>query len=134
MASQSDLAAELLGLAADDEAALRALVPVEAVADSIVGFHAQQTVEKALKAALASRSVDFPFSHDLARLMELCESAGLPLPAELADADRLTPYAVRFRYGSAVVGDVSRAEAAAFASSAVTWARRNVARGSAGGA
>jgi hypothetical protein len=84
MASQSDLAAELLGLAADDEAALRALVPVEAVVDSIVGFHAQQTVEKALKAALASRSVDFPFSHDLA--------------------------------------------------SAVTWARRNVARGSAGGA
>jgi HEPN domain-containing protein len=111
MAGQDDLAAELLELAGDDEAALRALLPVESVSDSIVGFHAQQAVEKSLKAVLASRGIDFPFSHDLARLMTLCQSAGMPVPVALADADRLTPYAVRFRYGAAVAADVPRAEA-----------------------
>lgn len=126
MAGKEDLAAELLALAADDEAAVRALMAVESVTDSIAGFHAQQAVEKALKAALASRGAEFPFSHDLARLMELCDSAGLPLPSALADVDRLTPYGVRFRYGSAVAGDVTRAEAAAWASEALSWARDRV--------
>lgn len=80
-------------------------------------------MEKALKAALASGGVEFPFSHDIARLMRLCELAGLATPSALADADRLTPYAVRFRYGPAVAGDVARAEAATWACEAVTWAR-----------
>lgn len=46
MADQHDLAEQLLGLAAEDEAALRAMVDVPAVTDAIVGFHAQQTVER----------------------------------------------------------------------------------------
>ena len=123
MAGHADLAAELLARAVEDEAAVRALLDVVSVSDEIVGFHAQQAVEKSLKAVLASGEVDFPFSHDLARLMEICDDAGVALPAALADADRLTPYAVRLRYGSAVVGSVPRAEAAAIAAEAVAWAR-----------
>jgi len=68
--------------------------------------------------------------HDLARLVELCESAGLLLPPALDDADRLTPYGIRFRYGSAVAGDVARAEAARWAGSALAWAREVVGRAS----
>jgi HEPN domain-containing protein len=49
-----------LGLAREDEAAARALAPLDGIAESIVGFRCQQAVEKALKAALASREVDFP--------------------------------------------------------------------------
>ena len=30
-----------------------------------IGFHAQQAVEKAIKAVLACRGVVFPFTHDL---------------------------------------------------------------------
>jgi HEPN domain-containing protein len=127
MASHTDLAEELLSLAADDEIAVRALLPVDSVSDSIVAFHAQQAVEKSLKAALAANKVEFPFSHDVARLLALCESAGFDLDARLAGAERLTPFGVRFRYGSAVAGDVARNEAAAWADAALTWARGVVA-------
>jgi hypothetical protein len=50
MASQSDLARELLGLARDDELAARELLKSDAISDAIVGFHCQQAVEKALPA------------------------------------------------------------------------------------
>lgn len=126
MAGPADLAAELLARAVDDEAAARALLDVESVTDAIVGFHAQQAVEKSLKAALAAREVEFPFSHDLARLVEICEGAALTLPADLDHADRLTTYAARLRYGTAAAGGVTRAEAAAFAAAAVEWAREAV--------
>lgn len=58
MATGRDLAEQLLRRAADDEAAARAMLPLEPVTDAIVGFHAQQAVEKSLKAVLAARNVD----------------------------------------------------------------------------
>jgi HEPN domain-containing protein len=64
-----------------------------------VGFHAQQAVKKALKAVIASRDLEFPFTHDLGALMQLCEDAGFELPGKLAEADCLTPYAAALRYG-----------------------------------
>jgi len=90
------------------------MVDLVAVTDAIVGFHGQQTVEKALKSVLAARGIDFPFTHDLRALMDLCDSAGLPVPATLSDARRLTPYAVAQRYGTSDQGDVTRAEAASW--------------------
>jgi HEPN domain-containing protein len=63
----------------------------DAVTDAIVGFHCQQTVEKATKAVLAAAGADFPFTHDLGGLIELCEEAGASVPPELEDVDRLTP-------------------------------------------
>ena len=59
MADQHDLARELLGLAEDDLVAARALLDVAAVSDAIVGFHAQQAVEKAFKAVLAEHGEIF---------------------------------------------------------------------------
>lgn len=123
MADQHDLAAVLLARATDDEAAVRALLDVESVTDPIVGFHAQQAVEKALKSVLASRGADFPFSHELAGLMKLCDSAGAPVPPALSEARRLTPYGARMRYGEAVAEGVTRAEAAMWAAAAIAWAR-----------
>src|SRR6185437_239024 len=55
MATGRDLAEQLLRRAADDEAAARAMLPLESVTDAIVGFHAQQAVEKSLKVVLAAR-------------------------------------------------------------------------------
>lgn len=129
MADQHDLAEELLARAADDEAALRALLNVQSVTDAIVGFHAQQAVEKALKSVLASRGVDFPFIHDLAALMELCDSAGVPVGQAIFEARRLTPYAARLRYGSEMSTDVTRAEAASWAAATIAWARDVVGSG-----
>jgi hypothetical protein len=51
MADEADLARELLGLAADDLTAARALIDVPSVADAIVGFHAQQATEKGVESS-----------------------------------------------------------------------------------
>lgn len=122
MAAQADLAQLLLGLASDDEAAARAMLETGAVSDAIVCFHAQQAVEKALKAALAARGVEFPFTHDIAGLIELCGNEALTIPEGLEDADRLTPYGVRIRYGGDDPGTVDPKTAVRLADVAVTWA------------
>lgn len=85
MADQRALAEQLLNLARDDEAAARAMLDVGTVTDAIVGFHAQQAVEKALKAVLAVHGVKVPFTHDLAGLAELCAAEGAALPSSLAE-------------------------------------------------
>ncbi len=64
MAGPADLARQLLELAAADELAARTLSDAAGISDAIVGFHAQQSVEKALKAVLASHEIEFPFTHD----------------------------------------------------------------------
>jgi HEPN domain-containing protein len=122
MADERDLARELIGLAADDRAAAAALPDIAGVSDAIVAFHAQQAVEKSLKAVLASGGVDFPFTHNLAALLQLCEDADVDVPAELEESDLLTPYAVAARYGSKSPATVDRAAALRFAAAAVRWA------------
>ncbi len=41
------------------------------VADAIIGFHAQQAVEKMLKAVLTKKKIAFPWHHDLESLLDL---------------------------------------------------------------
>src|ERR1700690_958329 len=80
MATEHDLAEQLLRRAREDEAAAKAMLPIEGVVDVIVCFHAQQAVEKALKAVLAAHRVEFEHTHDLRVLIGQCEAAGLSLP------------------------------------------------------
>jgi HEPN domain-containing protein len=101
----------------------RALLPITNATDSMVAFHAQQTVEKSLKAVLGSRGVEFPFTHDLGALEELCTSAGIAIPAELAELDRLTPYAARARYEAPNPATVDRGTARSPAAAALEWGR-----------
>ena len=68
------------------------------VADAIVGFHAQQAAEKLIKAVLAARGVTFVKSHALGYLIGLVEENDIGAPAELSEADVLSPWAVEFRY------------------------------------
>jgi HEPN domain-containing protein len=123
MSAAADLPETLLGLARDDEFAARSLLPVEGVADSILGFHAQQAVEKALKAALAARSVAFPYTHDLDGLLELCENSGLEIPSALDGVDRLAPYGVHMRYGTSYAQSLDREQALQWAATAIGWAQ-----------
>lgn len=122
MADQGDLAQQLIALATDDLSAARALVEVETVSDAIVGFHAQQAVEKALKAVLASEGADFPFTHNIALLSQLCEDAGVQIPEVLDNADLLTPYGVVLRYGLRSPGTLERRSALGLADEALAWA------------
>lgn len=66
--------------------------------DEVVGFHAQQAAEKWLKAVLASRGVDFEYTHDLRRLIGLAGLASIDSPFDTRQAIALTEYAVPLRY------------------------------------
>jgi HEPN domain-containing protein len=123
MAGELDWAEQLLRRAADDEAAAKALLPVASVTDAIVGQHAQQGVEKAIKATLAARGVEFPFIHDIAGLMVLCRNAHIEIPEGLRDADQLTPYVGALRYGDDNLELVDRETALSWVTAAVAWAR-----------
>jgi HEPN domain-containing protein len=61
-------------------------------------WDAQQAAEKVLKALCIHRSIVFPKTHSLVRLMDLLESTGLDIPSEIKEADVLTRYAVETRY------------------------------------
>ena len=43
-------------------------------------FEAQQAAEKAIKAVMMKRDIEFPFVHDLNRLMSILEQAGETVP------------------------------------------------------
>ncbi|MBI5211825.1 MAG: HEPN domain-containing protein [Nitrospirae bacterium] len=63
----------------------------------LIAFHAQQCAEKYLKAFLALRKVDFPYTHNLSLLLELCVPVADWIE-DLQEAKALTPYAVTARY------------------------------------
>jgi HEPN domain-containing protein len=120
--SEPDLPRLLLRLACDDEFAARSLLPVAGVADAILGFHSQQTVEKALKAALAAREIEFPYTHDLDGLIELCGTNGLDIPATLDGVEHLAPYGVHIRYGASSASKLDRDQALDWAAASIAWA------------
>ncbi len=75
MSPHDEQSRELLAAAARDELTCRILrrdaeSPVEATL-----FHAQQTLEKGLKAVLVSRGIVFRRTHDLLELLELAVDA-----------------------------------------------------------
>lgn len=94
----SDEARRLLTKAAEDEYVLDRLLADAAAPEAVVGFHAQQSAEKLLKAALFLAGVAPPRTHNLAQLADLAASSGLNLPTECEALRWLTPYAVLFRY------------------------------------
>lgn len=121
-----DHARFLLRKARDDEVAARKLASDAEVADAIVGFHAQQAVEKALKAVLSARDRAYPWTHDLRHLMELLDAAGSPLPAELSEARRLSPWAAEFRYGEAIDDELDRQATVRLVEAVMRWSTSQV--------
>jgi len=93
-----ELAEMLLRKARQGEFALEKLAPDPAPPDEVIGFHAQQAVEKMLKAVLAHASVLYRRTHDLVELFDLLRKKSLSYPADLEEARRLTPFASTLRY------------------------------------
>jgi HEPN domain-containing protein len=96
--SRRELAERLLHKADQDKAVFDKLRPDPDIAIDILGFHAQQAAEKMLKSTLASKEIDFPFSHRLADLIDLLRESGASFPDDLEEIRFLTPFAVAFRY------------------------------------
>jgi HEPN domain-containing protein len=86
----------LLRKAAQDEYVLQRLSPDPLCPDEPLGFHAQQAVEKMIKAVLASASLRYPFTHDLVDLIDMIRDHGLPFPEEL---EEVRVFAAELRYG-----------------------------------
>lgn len=63
--NEGELPSRLLALARRDLRAAEILRDQPEVGDGIVGFHAQQAAEKALKAWLTLLGIEFPRTHDL---------------------------------------------------------------------
>ena len=56
-------------------------------------FEAQQAAEKAIKAMMIMRGIEFPYVHDLGLLLSLLEQSGEVIPEVVGRAGELTDYA-----------------------------------------
>lgn len=87
-------ALRLLRLAERDLQTYRILAAHPDASLAATCFHAQQCVEKALKAVLTAHSATFPRTHNLEELGLLVTESGIGLPAPARDLRRLTPFAI----------------------------------------
>ena len=93
------------------------------VSDASVGFHAQQAVEKCLKAVLALNRVPFGRVHDIQALVDLLAANHLPSPPHSGVLDTLTPYAVLLRYDLApTTGSLNRRQVDQLVQDVRAWA------------
>ncbi len=88
----------LLVKAAEDEAIIDIAMQHPSAPAAAIGFHAQQAVEKLLKAVLRARDVGYPLTHNIGFLLELLQEAEVAVPPAFSEAAGLTPFAVEFRY------------------------------------
>lgn len=63
----------------------------------LIAYHAQQCAEKYLKAYLVFHRIDFPYTHNISRLLELCAEKA-EWPETISNAEELTPFAITTRY------------------------------------
>ena len=91
-------------------------------------FEAQQAAEKAIKAVMIIRAINFPYVHDLTLLLSLLGEAGESIPEAVWRAEELTTYARNTRYPSAESPVTSQEHRAAIeiAESVVRWAEERL--------
>ena len=119
-------AAVLLTKAEGDYRAAACLGKDSSISVWTIGFHAQQAVEKALKAVLIKDGVRYPFTHDIETLTEMMEKHDLRLPPESSELSCLTLFGALFRYedeGWGVPITVGIDRMLGLAETTVAWAR-----------
>ena len=117
---QIEYAELLLRRANGDLQACRVLADDPDIDDNIVGFHAQQAVEKSMKVALVLADADLPLTHDLKFLGRQVRETGTEPPQDISDTAWLTPWAAELRYDEPIAFD--RTAALTAAESATGWA------------
>ncbi len=90
--------------------------------DAIIGFHAQQAVEKLLKCALSSAGISYRRTHDIAELLDASTDSGLTTPPHSDSLDELNPFAVEARYGLESAGRLDRSSIVAKLEALSLWA------------
>lgn len=100
-----ELARSLLQRAGEDAYAVRMGVHDPEFPDWILGFHAQQAVEKALKAVLSAGNIEYPRTHNLQFLVDLLDGHGIATPPRADQLARLTPFGATLRYDPTPLAD-----------------------------
>jgi HEPN domain-containing protein len=80
---------------------VRAKLPVPDVYLEDLCFDAQQAAEKAIKAVMIVHGIDFPYTHDLARLLTILEARGEHIPDTVRRAVRPDSFG-----GKSIIRDV----------------------------
>ena len=91
-------------------------------------FDAQQAAEKAIKAILLARGVEFPYVHDIGLLLTLLEDVGESVPETVREAERLNPYATTTRDPDLAqpVSEQEYEDTVRVADSVVRWAEARI--------
>jgi HEPN domain-containing protein len=124
--AEDDVAALLLAAAKRDRQAFRALVAIPDMNDAVIGFHAQQCIEKALKSVLAHARIAFRRTHSIAELLELLQDSGIE-PPNSDRLDVLDPYAVDARYSLLEPVTFDRDRASRAVEQVIAWAEAQLA-------
>ena len=111
----------LLRKAHDDAVALAKLAPDRDIVEAIVGFHAQQAIEKGLKSVLAAHGVAYRRTHDLVELRNLLIDLGMAIPSDVVESIVYSPYAVELRYEDIPEAGLDRIEAVRLVHSVLGW-------------
>lgn len=102
--------------------ALARIPAVDGIALEDLCFHAQQAVEKSIKAILIFKGVPFPKTHSIERLIGLLPS-DIELTTDLEQSPRLSIYATALRYpGMTPVTEEKYREAVRLAEAVLDWA------------
>jgi HEPN domain-containing protein len=122
-----DLAQRFFSLAHRDIRAFEVLLKAKSVDDSVIGFHAQQAIEKMLKAILSLHQAEFRKTHDLGELLDLLNKMGIELPPDYSIIDELNPYAVSLRYDFfAEEAALDRVQAKQIIASTLRWVEAQI--------
>ncbi len=117
-----DHALMLFGMSMKDFQALCGMIDSAQFADEVFGFHAQQAVEKALKAWLSEKNLEYPQTHDLGLLLSLLKESG----EKVGGLELLVEYnsfAVQYRYEAMDLSEEPALDRKAIVESvrALTW-------------
>ena len=121
-----DLARRFLALADRDIKVFQRLADSADIDDAAVGFHAQQAVEKCLKAVLALHEVPVRRTHNLDELVDLLRDGRHAVPPNVEVLDLLNPYAVILRYDFVEFTDLDRQQAREIVEGVRRWAEDQV--------
>jgi HEPN domain-containing protein len=115
-----------LRLATRDIKAFNVLKDTSDIDLATVCFHAQQAIEKSLKAILFLRLIESRRTHDLVQLAQLLRQNGVEPPVTDEQMSRLTPFAVMLRYDDIEIDILSKHEAADLVTLIYSWAEKLV--------
>lgn len=126
MKSALDLAKRYLELADRDIVAFNKMKLDADIHINTTCFHAQQGIEKCLKAVLVLNSVAFRKTHDLDELVDLLIANKIARPFSETTLSVMNPYAVLLRYEDAEFAGVSAEEADKIVKMVRDWAGESV--------